>query len=88
MNKMEKSKKEREKAGEKAAEGKEKIRDVEKQKQEEEKSQIVQAGSSLKRTPAELRAFLNDPKNAVSTSGQVGPKSEDTGKEENAHEEN
>ena len=32
--------------------------------------------------------FLNDPKNAFSASGQGGPKSEDTGKEENAHEEN
>ena len=39
-------------------------------------------------THDELMAFLNDPKNAFSTSGQVGPKSEDTGKEENAHEEN
>ena len=43
---------------------------------------------SLKLTPAELMAFLNDPKNAFSASGQDGPKSEDTGKEENAHEEN
>ncbi len=43
---------------------------------------------SLKLTPAELMAFLNDPKNAFSASGQAGPKSEDTGKEENAHEEN
>ena len=64
------------------------IRDLEKQKQEEENSQIVQAVRSLKLTPAELMAFLNDPKNAFSASGQSGPKSEDTGKEENAHEEN
>ena len=48
----------------------------------------MQAVRSLKLTPAELMAFLNDPKNAFSASGQGGPKSEDTGKEENAHEEN
>jgi hypothetical protein len=88
MNKIDKIEKELEKAREKAAEWQAKIRDLEKQKQEEENSQIVQAVRSLKLTPAELMAFLNDPKNAFSTSGQVGPKSEDTGKEENAHEEN
>ena len=68
--------------------GVKKIRDLEKQKQEEENSQIVQAVRSLKLTPAELMAFFSDPKNTFSASGQVGPKSEDTGKEENAHEEN
>ena len=91
MNKIDKIEKELEKAREKAAEWQAKIRDLEKQKQEEENSQIVQAVRSvrsLKLTPAELMAFLNDPKNAFSASGQSGPKSEDTGKEENAHEEN
>ncbi len=88
MNKIDKIEKELEKAREKAAEWQAKIRDLEKQKQEEENSQIVQAVRSLKLTPAELMAFLNDPKNAFSTSGQGGPKSEENGKEENAHEEN
>lgn len=88
MNKIDKIEKELEKAREKAAEWQAKIRDLEKQKQEEENSQIVQAVRSLKLTPAELMAFLSDPKNAFSTSGQGDPKPEDTGKEENAHEEN
>ena len=88
MNKIDKIEKELEKAREKAAEWQAKIRDLEKQKQEEENSQIVQAVRSLKLTPAELMAFLSDPKNAFSASGHAGPKSEDTGKEENAHEEN
>ena len=88
MNKIDKIEKELEKAREKAAEWQAKIRDLEKQKQEEENSQIVQAVRSLKLTPAELMAFLSDPKNAFSASGQSGPKSEDTGKEENTHEEN
>ncbi len=64
MNKIDKIEKELEKAREKAAEWQAKIRDLEKQKQEEENSQIVQAVRSLKLTPAELMAFLNDPKNA------------------------
>ena len=75
MNKIDKIEKELEKAREKAAEWQAKIRDLEKQKQEEENSQIVQAVRSLKLTPAELMAFLNDPKNAFSASGQSGPKS-------------
>ena len=88
MNKLDKLENELETAREKAADWQAQIRDLEKQKQEEENSQIVQAVRSLKLTPAELMAFLNNPKNAFSASGQGGPKSEDNGKEENAHEEN
>ena len=65
MNKIDKLDKELEKAREKAAEWQAKIRELEKQKQEEENSQIVQAVCSLKLTPAELMAFLNDPKNST-----------------------
>ena len=88
MNKIDKIEKELEKAREKAAEWQAKIRELEKQKQEEENSQIVQAVRSLKLTPAELMAFLSDPKHAFTASGQGGPESETSGKEENAHEEN
>lgn len=88
MTKLEKIDKELVKAREKAAEWQAKIRELEKQKQEEENSQIVQAVRSLKLTPAELMAFLSDPKHAFTASGQSGPKSETPGKEENAHEEN
>ena len=88
MNKIDKIEKELEKAREKAAEWQAKIRELEKQKQEEENSQIVQAVRSLKLTPAELMAFLSDPKHAFTASGQSGPKSVTPGKEENAHEEN
>lgn len=88
MNKIDKIDRELEKAREKAAEWQAKIRELEKQKQEEENSQIVQAVRSLKLTPAELMAFLSDPKHAFAASGQSGPKSETPGKEENAHEEN
>ena len=88
MNKIDKIEKELEKAREKAAEWQAKIRELEKQKQEEENSQIVQAVRSLKLTPAELMAFLSDPKHAFAASGQGGPESEAPGKEENAHEEN
>ena len=88
MNKIDKIEKELEKAREKAAEWQAKIRELEKQKQEDENSQIVQAVRSLKLTPAELMAFLSDPKHAFTASGQSGPKSETPGKEENAHEEN
>ena len=88
MNKIDKIEKELEKAREKAAEWQAKIRELEKQKQEEENSQIVQAVRSLKLTPAELMAFLSDPKHAFTASGPSGPKSETPGKEENAHEEN
>ena len=65
MNKIDKLDKELEKAREKAAEWQAKIRELEKQKQEEENSQIVQAVRSLKLTPAQLMAFLNDPKNSL-----------------------
>ena len=65
-----------------------KIRELEKQKQEEENSQIVQAVRSLKLTPAELMAFLNDPKNSLAASGHNGPKPEAPEKEDTAHEEN
>ena len=68
MNKIDKLDKELEKAREKAAEWQAKIRELEKQKQEEENSQIVQAVRSLKLTPAQLMAFLNDPKNSLTTS--------------------
>ena len=72
MNKIDKLDKELEKAREKAAEWQAKIRELEKQKQEEENSQIVQAVRSLKLTPAQLMAFLNDPKNSLTASGHTG----------------
>ena len=61
---------------------------MEKQKQEEENSQIVQAVRSLKLTPAQLMAFLNDPKNSLTASGHTDPKPEAPEKEDTAHEEN
>lgn len=84
MTKLEKIDKELVKAREKAAEWQAKVRDLEKQRQEEENSMIVQAVRSLKLTPAELASFFNDPN--ITTSGQVGPKSEET-KEDTDHEE-
>ena len=57
MNKIDKLDKELEKAREKAAEWQAKIRELEKQKQEEENSQIVQAVRSLKLTPTQLWLF-------------------------------
>lgn len=88
MNKIDKLDKELEKAREKAAEWQAKIRELEKQKQEEENSQIVQAVRSMKLTPAELLAFLNNPKDTPAASGQSGPKSADgKEKEDEAHEE-
>ena len=80
--------KELEKAREKAAEWQAKIRELEKQKQEEENSQIVQAVRSLKLTPAQLMAFLNDPKNSLTASGHTDPKPKAPEKEDTAHEEN
>ena len=74
MNKIDKLDKELEKAREKAAEWQAIFRELEKQKQEEEHSQIVQAVRSLKLTPAQLMAFLNDPKNSLTASGLFGPK--------------
>ena len=88
MNRLEKIEKDLEKAREKAAECQAKVRELEKQKQEEENSQIVQAVRSMKLTPAELLAFFNDPKDTPAASGQGGPKSTDRKeKEDEAHEE-
>lgn len=88
MNRLEKIEKDLEKAREKAAECQAKVRELEKQKQEEENSQIVQAVRSLKLTPAQLMAFLNDPKNSLTASGHTDPRPEEPGKEDTAHEEN
>ena len=88
MNRLEKIEKDLEKAREKAAECQAKVRELEKQKQEEENSQIVQAVRSLKLTPAQLMAFLNDPKNSLTASGHTAPKPEAPEKEDTAHEEN
>ena len=74
MTKLEKIDKELDKAREKAAEWQAKVRDLEKQRQEEENSMIVQAVRSLKLTPSELAAFFSNP--TITTSGQVGPKLE------------
>ena len=84
MTKLEKIDKELSKAREKAAEWQAKIRDLEKQRQEEENSMIVQAVRSLKLTPAELAEFFSNP--GITASGQVGPKS-DEAKEDTEHEE-
>ena len=72
MTKLEKIDKELSKAREKAAEWQTKIRDLEKQHQEEENSMIVQAVRSLKLTPAELAEFFSNP--GITASGQLGPK--------------
>ena len=48
----------------------------------------MQAVRSLKLTPAQLMAFLNDPKNSLTTSGHTDPKPEAPEKEDTAHEEN
>ena len=84
MSKLEKIDREREKAREKAAEWQAKIKDLEKQRQEEENSMIVQAVRSLKLTPAELAAFFSNP--TITASGQGGPKPEKE-KEDTSHEE-
>ena len=84
MTKLEKIDKELSKAREKAAEWQTKIRDLEKQRQEEENSMIVQAVRSLKLTPAELAEFFSNP--GITASGQLGPKS-DEAKEDTEHEE-
>ena len=84
MNRLEKIEKDLEKAAECQA----KVRELEKQKQEEENSQIVQAVRSMKLTPAELLALLNNPKDTPAASGQTGPKSADVKeKEDEAYEE-
>ena len=82
MTKLEKIDKELDKAREKATEWQ--VRDLEKQRQEEENSMIVQAVRSLKLTPSELAAFFSNP--TITTSGQIGPKS-DEAKEDTEHEE-
>ena len=84
MTKLEKIDKELSKAREKAAEWQTKIRDLEKQRQEEENSMIVQAVRSLKLTPAELSEFFSNP--SITASGQLGPKP-DEAKEDTEHEE-
>lgn len=58
MSRLEKIEKELLKAREKAAEWQARVRDLEKQKQEEENVMIVQAVRSLKLTPAELLSVL------------------------------
>ena len=70
MTKLEKIDRELVKAREKATEWQAKVRDLEKQRQEEENSMIVQAVRSLKLTPAELAAFFSNPN--IATSGQFG----------------
>ena len=84
MTKLEKIDKELEKSREMAAESQAKIKDLEKQRQEEENSKIIQAVRSLKLTPSELAAFFSNP--TITTSGQVGPKP-DEAKEDTEHEE-
>lgn len=79
MDKIQKIDNELAKLKDKAAELAAKIKELEKQRQEEENSQIISAVRSLKLTPAELAVFL--------TSGQLGPKSTTTNeKEDNPHE--
>ena len=74
MNKIDKLDKELEKAREKAAEWQAKIRELEKQKQEEENSQIVQAVRSLKLTPAQLMQEIVTIKANIDTlMGYTGP---------------
>ena len=70
MTKLEKIDRELVKAREKATEWQAKVRDLEKQRQEEENSMIVQAVRSLKLTPAELAAFFSNPN--IATSGHDG----------------
>ncbi len=71
--KLEKIDQELEKARAKAAEWQARIKELEKQRQEEENLQIVQLVRSVNLTPDALAAFLKEHK---TTSGQLGPKSE------------
>lgn len=87
MNRIEKIDKELEKARDKAAEWAGKVRELEKQRQEEENSQIVQAVRSMKLTPEALAVFLSNPANLSVPSGQVGPKSTDTDEKEDEPDE-
>ena len=84
MTKLEKIDKELDKAREKAAEWQAKVRDLEKQRQEEENSMIVQAVRSLKLTPNELAANFRN--HTITTSSQVVTK-HDEAKEDTEHEE-
>ena len=91
MTKLEKIDKELSKACEKAAEWQTKIRDLEKQRQEEENSMIVQAVRSLKLTPAELAEFFSNPvitapSPPLTSPGHLDPKP-DEAKEDTEHEE-
>lgn len=74
MDKIQKIDNELTKVKDKAAELATKIKELERQRQEEENSQIISAVRSMKLTPAELVVFL--------ASGQVGPKSEVTKEKE------
>lgn len=87
MNRIEKIDRELEKARDKAAEWAGKVRELEKQRQEEENSQIVQAVRSMKLTPDALAVFLSNPANLSAPSGQVGPKSTDTDEKEDEPDE-
>ena len=84
MTKLEKIDRELEKAREKSAEWQAKVRELEKQRQEEENSMIVRAARSQKLPPAELLAFLDKPN--IPTAAQIAPKP-DTQKEDTTHEE-
>lgn len=88
MTKLDKTEKELEKTREKTVEWQAKIQELERQKQEEENSQIAQAVRSLKMILAELMAILNDPKNNLAASGHHGPKPEASEKEDMVHEDN
>lgn len=87
MNKIEKIDKELEKAREKAAEWAGKVRELERHRQEEENSQIVQAVRSLRLTPDALAAFLSNPVGLSSPSGQVAPKPANADEKEDSDEE-
>lgn len=87
MNKIEKIDRELEKARDKAAEWAGRVRELEKQRQEEENSQIVQAVRSMKLTPEELAVFLSNPVGLPAPSGQVGPKPTDTDEKEDEPDE-
>lgn len=74
MDKIQKIDNELVKLKDKAAELAAKVKELERQRQEEENSQIISAVRSLKLTPAELAVFLS--------SGQLGPRSTTTNEKE------
>mgnify|MGYP001228145145 CR=1 FL=1 len=78
MDKIQKIDNELAKLKDKAAELAAKIKELERQRQEEENSQIISAVRSLKLTPTELAVFL--------ASGQLGPKSQNDKKEDSPNE--